>query len=288
MLDYFQQLKFLYGEVIGTDNYWKFKSHYFRHDPFNQGKYKPLPGFEEAFSKWIADKAYVLKRDQVGIGSKKVYEDRYVEMDKVARIEYDIFERNWFTKDFQTKWILVAYNFMRQMTGGFPKGKKFESHHKIREVQNILENELDKDDKVVIWCYHTSEIEQLERTLGVRWSVTTYYGKIPLYLREIRKKAFQDGKIKVFIAQIKTGQMGIDLSVADTAINYSQSYSVIENLQIEDRLIHPDKKRILLYINLITKDAIDEDIQFTVKNKIKDGESFLQSIYQRVRERVGY
>ena len=120
---------------------------------------------------------------------------------------------------------------MRQMTGGFPKGKEFESHHKIREVQNILENELDKDDKVVIWCYHTSEIEQLERTLGVRWSVSTYYGKIPLALREIRKKAFQNGKIKVFIVQIKSGQMGQDYSIADTAINYSQSYSVIENLQ---------------------------------------------------------
>lgn len=288
MLDYFQQLKFLYGEVIGCKSWYQFKHRFFRHDPFKQGTYKALPGFEDMFSKWIANKAYILKRDQVGIGSKKVYEDRYVEMDKEARKEYDQFEKTWFTEDFETKWILVVYNFLRQMTGGFPKGKKFVSHHKIREVQNILDNELAKDDKVVIWCFHTAEIEQLARTLGTKWSVATYYGKIPLALREVRKKAFQSGKVKVFIAQIMTGQMGIDLSIADTVINYSQSYSATQNLQIEDRVIHPEKKRMILYINLITKNAIDEDIKLTVKNKIESGEKFLRSVYTRIRERVGY
>lgn len=287
-IDYFNQLKFLFGSVLTLDNYYRFRNKFFYPSPYKQGKFILSRGMAEAFRDYVSKIAYVLKRDQLNIGSKKIYQPRYIEWDdpKIEK-EYKQYELTWFTQNFETNWIIVALNHMRQMTGGFPAhAPNFRSDHKVKEVLNLLSNELE-NESVVIWCYHVNEIDELKRILKSKgYDVTDIQGDVPMFERQKRIDDFNAGKYQIIILQYKVGGLGINLSKADTVINYSKSYSATEVVQAEDRVIHPEKQRPILYIDLLTKGTIDEDIYAIVKNKIQDSNTFLDDVYKRVQARL--
>ena len=283
-LDYFQQLKFLNGKMLGCESYYEFKNRYFWTN-FMTRKIEPYSKkAKEQITNHVADHAYVLKREHVDIGSKKIYETRYVEMEGQIRSEYDKFEKDWLNESFETKWAIVAFNFMRQMTGGFPQNKPFKSDHKIKEVKVLLSSEL-KNEQVVIWCWHKNEIKELYNQLKYKYISEYITGETPTLDREKYRLRFQKKHIQILICQIKTASMGIDLSAADTAINYSKSYSGMDNLQIEDRLIHPTKKKPLLFIDIITKNSYDEDLQKAILAKVSSSSEFLKIIHNNMHFR---
>ena len=80
--------------------------------------------------------------------------------------------------------------------------------------------------------------------------------------------------------------MGINLSAADTAIYFSNSWALQDRLQSEDRILSPENNT-LLYIDLITKNTIDEDIMLALQDK-RDGQNidFFRKIYTNFSRRV--
>ena len=285
-LDYFNQLKFLYNEVLQCTSWWSFRNKYFHQYRYRGQKFRPRKEFTEVFKLYLADRAYILSRKQTGLGSKKIHETRLVEMDPLAYNAYKVFEKDWMLKDFEVKYAIVAYNYMRQMTGGYPKNGIFESSHKIKEVQSLLSGEL-KGEKIVLWVYHTKEIRKLYNTLKSKYVCTWIDCQITGQEREKRRLSFQnDAHMQILIAQIKTGSMGVDLSAADTVINYSKSYSCLDNLQLEDRVIHPEKKVPILFINLVTKGTIDEDIEEIIYNKKTASKDFLHKVNVAMQKRL--
>lgn len=288
-IEYFNQLKFLFGDVLGMKSFYQFRNKFFFPDPYKQGKFKLSKYMGEAFRDYVSRIALVLKRDQLNIGSKKIYETRYVEWDNADNEkEYKLYEMTWFSKNFESQWVLVALNHMRQMTGGFPEhAPGFRSNHKIKEVVSLLNDEL-KDEPVVIWCYHVSEIKQLKETLIAKgFTVTDIQGSVPNEERQVRVDDFNNGRYQIIILQYKVGSLGLNLSRADTVIRYSKTYSATEETQSEDRVIHPEKERPILYIDILTKDTIDEEIYALVKGKIEDSNNLLEDIYRRIQTRIG-
>jgi hypothetical protein len=80
------------------------------------------------------------------------------------------------------------------------------------------------------------------------------------------------------LAQVKCGKFGLDWSVASTAIYYSNPYDMEDRAQSEDRIVSATKTEPVLYIDLITKDTIDEEVTEVLRDKNVTARSFFNSI----------
>lgn len=291
LLDYFFQFKFLYGSFGKYRNYHEFKSNCFQVN--DRGRYLPKVGVRKSVGAFLSEHAFTLSHSEANLNLPNVYQRRIVELDPKTRKIYDEFEVNWFSTlldahlkennatspsvgQLMTQWATVAQNYLHQLAIGYPKKTpEFSAHHKLREVHSLLHGEL-RQEKVVIWCRYSRDIEVIYKTLsnkGIRTPATLTGGDntegVKRKLGRFRSTAptaphFRQ-PVDTLICQIRKAAMGMDLSAANTQIFFSRSWSALENEQAQDRLIHPLKKEdpnfvSLLTIDIITKDTIDEDL----------------------------
>lgn len=278
MFDYFNQFKFLYGDCLGFESYYEFVRRFSSYG-------EPTGYAKRMMAAFVAENAYYLTRDQVHVGSKKVFSERYCELEPDAKSAYQDFEGQWFNEDFDTKWAIVAYNYMHQMAGGLPQDKQYKSYHKVNEIYDMLKEEV-PNEQVVIWCRFTGEIDLLAQRLIDRGiSTGIINGQVTGENRETVRVDFQKGNYQVIVAQIKCASMGVDLSASDTVFYYSNSFSNLDRQQSEDRVIHPEKEQIISFTDFITADTIDVDIHMALKDKEANSEAFLHNVYDKMKER---
>ena len=282
-LDYFSQFQFLHGKFCGFQNYWHFRKTLFNLYGFN---WVPRGRTVEQIKTEIHKLAFIRTRRNVGIGSKKIYEKRYVYMNPEQKRLYKKIETEFATDFTETKWNVTKLLWMARVAGGFePDTLKTLSDLKTKEIYTLLTSEL-KDESVVIWFRFNSELLHVSnylRTKGIR--SYAIYGTVPTNDRNIFIQKFKTGEVQVLCVQIKCGKFGVDWSNASTAIYYSNSYEAEERAQSEDRIVHPKKKEPLLYIDLVTKDTVDEDVIQTLKEKNINSKVFMMRLLSNWRDR---
>ena len=97
---------------------------------------------------------------------------------------------------------------------------------------------------------------------------------------------FEKKRLQIICAQGRCGQYGLDWSVADTAIYYSNWYDGEIRQQSEDRIVHPKKKEPLLYIDLVAEDSIDEEVVAILKRKKLNAREFAVELQARWQKRL--
>lgn len=262
-LDYYQQFKFLYGSFMHFHDYWTFRNRRFM-----------CIGYDWVPSKFVRGKikeevhrlSFVLTRKQAGVGSKKVYEKRYVDMTPAQVKLYKEIKKGFSYKleeeEKETKWVPVKYLWMGQIAGGLTPEGKLVSNNKTNELIELLKGEL-KNESVVVWFRYNQEIRHVYEQL------TKKKIKTGIFTGEDKSGSdmFKKRNVQVLLAQARCGQYGIDWSIASTAIYYSNYYDCEVRYQSEDRIVHPKKKEPLLYIDLICKDSIDESVMKILREK---------------------
>jgi len=291
-LDYFQQFKFLNGEMCKESNRWEFRWKFFT--PYGTKFIPTLVGIN-AIKQYLADNAIVVSRKNPAVQSifnnEKIYSPRYVEMDKKAYDTYAKMELDWAIgisdeRELSAKFAIVVQNYLHQMASGFLKNAdNFVSDHKLRELETIIVDELDHNDKVVIYAKHRKEIDAICDLLPGCLSIT---GDVPESERanRIDRWSNPNHKDNILVCQIVTASMGINLSASDTVIYFSNSWSMQDRLQSEDRILSPENHT-LLYIDLVTKNTIDEDIMLALENKRKGlNIDFYASVFSNFAKRT--
>lgn len=286
ILDYFQQLKFLYGKgICGCESYWQFKDRFFWSPEPN--KYVLRPGVKEYVTHELAQIAYILKRDQVGRGSEKVFEERYVEMEGEYLAEYKSFEQNWMNKEYQTEFAIAAWTHLLQLSGGYPKDKEAFSEHKLNELENIVQDNF-KNDQYIVWANYNREIRAIHERfdeLGIKHGVLA--GVQEITAQEKCKDQFNAGELQALVCNQRKVSMGQDFSKADQAIYFSRWLGAIIRLQSVDRIIHPEKRTPVLIIDIVTKGSIDIDAYAALQAKVAGQEEFLKMVQQNFTARTG-
>jgi SNF2 family DNA or RNA helicase len=112
--------------------------------------------------------------------------------------------------------------------------------------------------------------------LNIRVAYIT--GEIDKKDRPTIVKAFQSKMVQVLAMQVKCGRFGLDCSAADTAIYYSNPYDGEDRAQTEDRIVHPNKTKPLLLMDLITQGSIDEDVIRILKRKRVSSRQFMRAL----------
>ena len=290
-LDYFEQFRFLNKQFMSFDNFWKFRNYFFQTD-YTGWDWRPRVGATTKIKEAVHAGAFVLTRKQVNVGSKKIYEKRYVEMTNDQKKLYEQVEETFEYKrnDFEkaTKWATVKFTWLARLAGGFdPTGEVCVSPTKCAELLNLLQGEL-KNEKVVVWFRFNSELfyvaESLERA-GIQHVYIT--GETPMEGRQAAAEHFRiSSGCRVMLAQVKCGKYGLNWSAASTAIYYSNSYDMEDRAQSEDRILHPSKTEPLLYIDLITKGTIDESVVEVLRQKYANSRIFMTKLVKAWLEKV--
>lgn len=286
-MDYFSQFCFLRESFMGHDNYWSWRRSYFYQPSWSQYEWMPKKNTLDLLKQSIDMNSFVLTRKSAGVGSAKVYEKRYIPMSKPQatmykkvekEFEYEIKEREG--QPIQTNWTPVKLLWMQRITGGFRPDETFLFDDKIQEVISLLKGELE-EEKVVIWCRFNAEIEILKQILK-RNSIScdSIMGETPIAERSKLIQEFQTQSLRVLIVQMKCCKYGVDLSSASTAIYYSNSYDLEDRAQSEDRILHPKKNEPLLYIDLVARQTVDEDVLTTLQDKSITAGVFMSHLFQ--------
>lgn len=289
-LEYFTPMQFVYGKFMGCKNFWQFRKAFFSSDFRGWTWWPKNKQVRQRIKDAVRDSSFILTRKQAGLANEKIYERRYIELPKPVRKMYDDMENQFALElpsgeSIEVSHTVAQVSYLSQLAGGGLK-KEAVSAHKIDELMDLLSGEL-ANEQVVIWFRYNFELERvLSRMVKKGWrNVQFIRGDSSMEQRELAQSEFQSGNCRLILLQIKVGLYGLNLSKASTAIYFSNPLSGNERTQSEDRIEHNDKKEPLLYIDLITKDSIDEDIYRALKSKHKQSRYFLGEVIENMRVR---
>jgi len=281
--DYYSQMQFLRGGFMNVGNFWAWRAKHFHSD--DGWTWYPNAGVREAITDRIGQYAFVMTRQEAGIGERRVRQRRHFGMTIDQRKAFvnarDQFERKVDGGVELTKWAMVRFQWMLRASGGMsPDGQHVLNSAKFRELVNLLTGEL-KWQPVVVWFHFNAEIEAAARILwDAKVRAFRVTGEIPVDQRHERIATW--GEVGgALLIQEKIGQFGIDLAAADCAIRFSHGFSQEVWNQSRDRIVHPKKKRPLLDIDFITSNSTDDAIVDLQNMKRLDARSVLVRVLDR-------
>lgn len=130
---------------------------------------------------------------------------------------------------------------------------------KIDELMSIIEDNPEKP--LAIAAEHRQLIDLAAKRLaaaGIEYGVIT--GGVSGAKRDETVEAFQSGKLKYILFTYKAGGVGLNMTAADTLVRLQRSWSLIDNMQGEDRVhrIGSEQHEAITIIDIITADTIEE------------------------------
>jgi SWI/SNF-related matrix-associated actin-dependent regulator 1 of chromatin subfamily A len=284
-LDFYCQMAFLHGMFLERYNYWAFRQKHFYPEP-NGYDWIVKNESRELIKKEVHKLAFVKTRKSAGIGERKVYERRYVDMPVSQRIKYKSLMKDFAFDDLETQWATVKYVWAARMAGGFSPDREHPqliNPAKGQEIIALLEGEL-RRESVVIWFRFNEELEYVHTLLkekGITHHCIT--GATPVGDRHKYAALFQGKKIEAMLMQVQCGKFGLDLSAASTAIYYSNTYDYEARAQSEDRILHMRKHEPLLYIDLVTRGTVDTAVVRTLQDKKITARTFMTRLAANMR-----
>lgn len=283
-MDLFTQMVFVFGSFMGYRKFWEWRSRCFDKYAF---AWVPRKGIAERIRQSFQTAAFCMTRSEAGLYTEKVYETRMLRLPADVQALYDEAEETFAVGDNETNWILVLQTWLARLAGGFTPDGELVHGVKCDELLTLLQNEL-SGEQAVVWFRFNSEIDYVRERLenkGITCAVV--YGAASI---EQRKQALRDvrsGRARILLCQVLCAKYGLDVSCLDTAIYYSNSYSCEARQQSEDRIIHPSKKRPGLYIDLIARGTVDEDVLKALHAKTRNSREFLEVLQACFMERRG-
>ena len=159
------------------------------------------------------------------------------------------------------------------------KTVKIDNKHnpKLERCMEIIAEALGNNQQVIVWCRYRAEIQDLIQACRMaKIPAVNYFGDTAGAEKKAAIEAFQSGAAKVFISNPQSGGTGITLTAASVVIYYSNSFSLHDRLQSEDRAhrIGQNSDKVL-YINLLARNTVDEYIQFALSNKLDISKSIV-------------
>jgi hypothetical protein len=148
-----------------------------------------------------------------------------------------------------------------------PGGRKSSAPSaKLMELTVMLEALLDEGRKVLVFSQFTSMLALIEdelRARGIDYALLT--GETDD--RSAQVKAFQSGKVAVFLISLKAGGVGLNLTAADTVIHYDPWWNPAVESQATDRAWRIGQDKPVFVYKLIAKATLEEKIQQMQRRK---------------------
>ena len=246
-----------------------------------QRTFRQVVGYQnlEELTEKVGQFSYrVLKKDCLDLPDK-VYQRREVELTpEQKRIYTQIKDYAIAELDSQemvsVSSVLTQILRLHQVVCGFVKNDNGEEqeikNNRLEELLKVLE---EVQGKTIIWANYQHDIKRilkkLQEIVGTD-AVATYYGGTPEEERQPIIDRFQDpdSNLQYLISNTQTGGYGITLHQASNVVYYSNNYDLEKRLQSEDRAHRIGQVNKVTYIDLISKDTVDEKIVKALRAKL--------------------
>lgn len=270
------QFIYLNGEFMGHKSYWQWRNTFYHPSPFGH-KWVPKPGTLDKIKTEVKEIAFIRRREDCDIGGRKVRKKIVVDMPpKIAKL-YLAQENSWESSGGkETNWRMVVETWLARLAGGFDEDGKMLDEFKMKELFELLTGEF-RDESVVVFFRLNDELRwaaQRATALGIPNEILLGGQKLARSKEIVR--GFNAGKSRVLFAQIESMKYGNDLARASTTVYYSHSCKAESRAQSEDRTIHMLKRTANLYIDLVTRGTVEEDIVALLREKLMGARTFMQ------------
>lgn len=281
--EWFQQMKFLHGRFMNHDNFWAWRNEHFTKVRYD---WVAKPGSYERIKFAVNGRILRMTKKSCGLGNKRIYERRYVELPPDVAKGYKALEKDFQASirgnEFITSWSTVKALRLQQIAGGVFAS----SDHKLKELLSLLKGELRKEP-VVVWFRYLAEIDAAEKLLRENYvTVAKITGEESVGQRVQNRTLFDEAYVRVLLIQERTGRFGMDLSKASTEIFFSNEPGNEARQQATERIENLSKNVPLLTIDLVTKDTVDEDYLEALMAKKSDSKSFYMRVSEAFKRRV--
>jgi len=284
--DLYMQFEFLDSQIISIGDFYSFRNRYVIMGGFEDRQIVGYQNVEELLGYIKPFVFYAQKADVLDL-PKKLFTKRIVKMSPAQSKAYK--ELN--SKDGETiingnvieiEHVLEKMLRLQQIVGGFyptefedvisgkMKGETKSLPGKNPKIEELLQVTEEIGGSTVIWCRYRHEIMLVSNALREKYgedSVVEYHGGIDRDQRKENINDYESGKVRFFVGNQSAGGIGINLVYGNTMIYYSNTFSLEERLQSEDRSHRIGQDEDVLYIDLMMEGSIDDDIIEAIRLK---------------------
>jgi SNF2 family DNA or RNA helicase len=123
-------------------------------------------------------------------------------------------------------------------------------------------------DPAIVWCRFKPDIDLLMQFFKEKNIYAERYdGSVRQEVRDRVKLEFGTGNIPVLVGNQKAGGTGLTLKPAQTVVYFSNYYGFRERAQSEDRPIHGELQRPVLYADIVARYTLEEKLVDSLQNK---------------------
>ena len=231
-------------------------------------------------------KPFVMRRLKTDDDIKKELPDKLVNdiycslTKKQIKLYNAILEEIFFdienSKGIQRKGIILKILTALKQTCNHPaqfldiKNPKISESGKMELLINILENILDMDEKVIIFTQYVEMGKLIQQLVSkkLKTDVLFLHGSQTLKEKtEIINTFQEDPSYKIFVATLKTGGTGLNLTAASNVIHYDLWWNPAVENQATDRVHRIGQNKDVMVYRFITKGTLEEEIDAISKRK---------------------
>jgi superfamily II DNA or RNA helicase len=157
-----------------------------------------------------------------------------------------------------------------------PTARKVKERAKLDLLMTMLPELVDEGRKVLVFSQFTamlSLIEQEVKHAGIDYAVLTG----DTLDRETPVRRFQSGEFPLFLASLKAGGVGLNLTAADTVIHYDPWWNPAAENQATDRAHRIGQDKPVFVYKLIVAGSIEEKILALQEHKADLAQSILSA-----------
>ncbi len=248
-------------------------------------RYRSLSRLKEMVEPYMSR---LLKEDSGVELPPKTYVTRSFELTQEQRRVYEDLRREFVAElgdgeYVEAKAAIVRLMRLQQVTAGFVRAaENFEEtfqedpryvtvdvvspdeNPKLALLREILD---ERSGKVIVWCRFTREVETICASVP---ECVRYDGSVRSADRQVALDRFRDPRdlgARILVANLRAISMGVTLVVAQTMVYYSNSYSLGDRLQSEDRFHRVGQESPVLIVDLVGEDTVDSRVVSALKRK---------------------
>ena len=287
--------QFLNPDIIGIGDTYAFKKRYCVMGGYKQ---KEIVGYSHVDELMGLVEPYVYICDKPKGLPAQLFKPRYVQLSREQREMYRKLRRGEIAQVSVAN-VLNLVGKCQEIVGGFLRADPLRTEDpltgrehvmqgpiiweldprqnpKLQEIDAILE-ETGGSEQLLIWAKYRWEIDQIVKCLkrhGRR--VGEMHGGVKEADRETAKEAFQAGNLDDMVATQQVGGAGHTLVASHLAIFYSNTRSIVDRLQAEDRIHRHGQTENCLYVDLFAERTVDTAIQNSIQDK-KDLDEYVRT-----------
>ena len=204
--------------------------------------------------------------------------------EKIISIRESVMDKEW-RKEYENAWEnYIAFREQNPIEGWdkdnvimakhlveIGKLKQVCSLSKIENITNDIVDAVDQGEKVIVFSQYTKTIDAIcDKMQEMGIGVTALTGSCDMVYRQASVDSFQnDESVKVFVANIKAGGVGINLTAGSIVIFADMEWSPEIHKQAEDRAHRIGQKGTVNVYYYVAPETIEDDI-IDILNKKKN------------------